>query len=160
MRHDVVVDPIADSPTLRRAKPADAERIASLWLRSRRVSIPNIPPPVHSDDDVRSWFATVVLRHRESWVVEEPVGITAVLVLEPGSIDQLYVDPDHIGRGLGTRLVDLAKELNPDGVDLWTFQSNVGARRFYERHGFTAVAATNGDNEEGAPDVRYHWSGG
>ena len=101
----------------------------------------------------------MVLTQRETWVVEEPVGVTAVLVLEPGSINQLYVDPDHIGRGLGARLVDLAKELNPDGLDLWTFQSNVGARRFYERHGFNAVAATNGDNEEGAPDVRYHWSG-
>jgi ribosomal protein S18 acetylase RimI-like enzyme len=153
------VERTADSVTPRRANPADAERIASLWLRSRRASIPSIPPPVHTADDVKSWFATVVLTQRETWVVEEPVGVTAVLVLQPGSINQLYVDPDHSGRGLGTRLVELAKELNPDGLDLWTFQSNVGARRFYERHGFIAVAATNGDNEEGAPDMRYHWSG-
>ena len=40
---------------------------------------------------------------------------------------------------------------------LWTFQSNHGARRFYERHGFVAVQHTDGDNEEGAPDVRYEW---
>jgi GNAT superfamily N-acetyltransferase len=158
VRHDDVVERTADSPTLRRAQPADAGPIASLWLRSRRASIPSIPPPVHSDD-VRSWFATVVLAQRETWVVEEPVGINAVLVLQPGSINQLYVDPDHTGRGLGARLVDLAKALNSVGLDLWTFQSNVGARRFYERHGFIAVAATNGDNEEGAPDVRYRWSG-
>ena len=40
------------------------------------------------------------------------------------------------------------------------FQKNEGARRFYERHGFTAVEWTDGDNEEGAPDVRYRWTPG
>ena len=60
---------------------------------------------------------------------------------------------------LGTRLLDVAKAERPAGLDLWAFQSNTGARRFYERHGFTAVAMTDGDNEEGAPDVRYRWSG-
>ena len=29
--------------------------------------------------------------------------------------------------------------------------------RFYERHGFTAVEWTDGDNEEGEPDVRMVW---
>ena len=48
--------------------------------------------------------------------------------------------------------------MQPDGLDLWAFRSNTGARRFYERHGFVAVAFTEGDNEEGEPDVRYHWS--
>lgn len=33
------------------------------------------------------------------------------------------------------------------------------ARRVYERHGFVAVAMTDGDNEEEAPDFRYHWPG-
>jgi hypothetical protein len=41
---------------------------------------------------------------------------------------------------------------------LWTFQTNTGARRFYERHGFVAVDETDGSaNEERAPDVRYAW---
>ena len=44
-----------------------------------------------------------------------------------------------------------------DQVQLWTFQSNAGARRFYERHGFVAVQTTDGDNEEQAPDIRYLW---
>ncbi len=116
-----------------------------------------MPPPVHTDDEVRSWIATVVLRQRETWVIEERRSIAAVLVHQPGWIDQLIVDPDHTGRRLGTRLVELAKELSPEGLDLWTFESNTGARRFYERHGFIAVDATDGANEEGAPDVRYHW---
>jgi GNAT superfamily N-acetyltransferase len=61
------------------------------------------------------------------------------------------------GRGLGPQLLNLAKDHNPDGLELWTFQANTGARRFYERHGFVTVGTTDADNDEGAPDVRYHW---
>ena len=45
----------------------------------------------------------------------------------------------------------------PTGLKLWTFQNNLGARRFYEERGFIAIAMTNGDNEEQAPDVCYEW---
>jgi hypothetical protein len=47
----------------------------------------------------------------------------------------------------------------PEGLQLWTFQSNVRAHKFYERHGFIAVETTDGSgNEEQAPDVRYVWT--
>ena len=72
-------------------------------------------------------------------------------------IDQLYVDPDSTGRGIGTSLLEHAKSLHPIGLKLWTFQSNLGARRFYEAHGFFPIASTTGENEEHAPDVCYEW---
>ena len=131
--------------------------VAGVWLRSRHASVPSIPPPTHGDHEVRQWFATVVLPTQEVWVAELGDGIVALLVLDAGWVLQLYVDPAFTGRGLGSRLLDLAKEHNPDGLELWTFQANTGARRFYERHGFIAVGMTDGDNEEGAPDVRYRW---
>jgi GNAT superfamily N-acetyltransferase len=112
---------------------------------------------VHSADDVRTWFAEVVLTTTEVWLIEEAGLPVALLVLDGDWVDQLYVDPDHTGRGFGTQLVGLAQLLRPAGLELWTFQSNRGARRFYERHGFVAVGMTNGDNEEGAPDIHYRW---
>jgi GNAT superfamily N-acetyltransferase len=144
----------------RRGRQEEALAIAAVWLRSRHASVPAIPSPVHSDDEVKAWFATVVLPERETWVIEYDGAIVALLVLEPEWIDQLYVDPDYTGRGFGSRLLDVAKHAYPAGLDLWTFEANTGARRFYERHGFVAVAATDGNNEEGAPDERYHWSAG
>jgi GNAT superfamily N-acetyltransferase len=131
--------------------------VADVWLRSRYASIPAIPPPAHSDDEVREWFASVVVPRRELWVIEVDEGLVALMVIDDGWLAQLYVHPEWTGRGLGSRLLNLAKELHPNGLDLWTFQSNVGARRFYERHGFAALEATDGANEEGAPDVHYHW---
>jgi hypothetical protein len=47
--------------------------------------------------------------------------------------------------------------MRPGGLKLWTFEANLRARRFYERHGFVPTGATSGDNEEGAPDLRYEW---
>jgi ribosomal protein S18 acetylase RimI-like enzyme len=41
-------------------------------------------------------------------------------------------------------------------VRLCTFQANVRARSFYERHGFKAIAFGDGNsNEERCPDVLY-----
>lgn len=111
---------------------------------------------VHSDSQTRDWIATVVCGHSSVWVVEGH-GLVAMLVLDGGELDQLYVDPLSQGEGIGSRLIDLAKRESPAGLELWMFESNVGAQRFYERHGFVEVGRTDGDNEEGSPDVRYRW---
>ena len=71
--------------------------------------------------------------------------------------DELYIHPEWTGRGIGMRSVDFAKGFH-SSLDLWTFQTNTGARKFYERHGFVAIAMTDGENEEGTPDVRYRWT--
>lgn len=81
--------------------------------------------------------------------------------LRDGSVEQLYLEPGWTGRGIGSVLIGLAKERRPAGLELWTFQVNAGARRFYERHGFRVAEITDGSaNEERQPDVRYVWPGG
>lgn len=150
MKHDVSVD-------FRRARNGESLAIAELWLRSRMASVPAIPLPVHSDEEVREWFQDFVLTEREVWVAVADDSVIALLVLDGHWVDQLYVDPDRTGMGVGSRLLQVAKQRHPDGLHLWTFQANHGARRFYERHGFVAIEATDGDNEEGAPDIHYGW---
>lgn len=142
---------------IRPARHGEARDIAGLWLGSRAASTPAVPPPVHSDEEVGAWFVTVVLPTREVWVAELDGVLVALLVLDEDWIDQLYVAPGHTGRGLGTELLNVAKVQRPQHLRLWTFQANQRARRFYERHGFTATETTDGDNEEGAPDVLYEW---
>ncbi len=117
--------------------------------------MPAIPPPVHTDAEVVAWFETVVLLTQEVWVSAARDGsLGGLLVLDRTWLEQLYVHPDHTGRGIGSELVRFA-QASRDALELWTFQANAGARRFYERHGFVAAETTEGDNEEGAPDVRY-----
>ena len=141
---------------LARATARDAAPLAEVWLRSRKASIPANPPPVHSDAEVRAFFAEIAVPSMEAWVADDG-GVVGLLVLKDDFVNQLHVDPDHQRRGVGTALVELAKRERPSGLQLWTFQSNEVARRLYERHGFVAVEETDGDNVEGAPDVRYAW---
>ena len=120
---------------LARATAEDAARLAEVWLRSRRASIPAVPPPVYSDAEMRAFFSDVAVPKMEAWVAEDG-GVVGLLVLDDDFVNQLYVDPDHQRRGVGAALVELAKRQRPSGLQLWTFQSNEAARRLYERHGF------------------------
>jgi GNAT superfamily N-acetyltransferase len=143
---------------VRRARDPDAGACAAVWLAARHAAVPAIPPPAHTDDEVRSWFAGTVLPERDVRVAEHRGQVIGVLVLEPGVVDQLYVEPGWQRRGVGTALLLAAKELH-DSLELWTFESNVEAHAFYERHGFEVVERTDGSsNEERAPDRRYRWT--
>jgi GNAT superfamily N-acetyltransferase len=146
--------------TLRRARPADAARVAEIYLSSFRAALPAVRL-AHSDDEVRRWIRERVVPAQGSWVAVDGSRVVGMMLLSPGWIDQLYVAPDRLGEGIGRRLLDLAKEQADGPLELWTFQVNVRARRFYERNGFLAVETTDGaGNEEREPDVRYRWRGG
>jgi GNAT superfamily N-acetyltransferase len=144
---------------LERAQPADAGEVASLYLEARKQAIGAIPPVFGSDERVLTWLSARVRNGEECWVTRDEKGVSAFMLLEPGWLDQLYVRVDRIGHGLGSELVKKAKEVLPDGMRLWTFQSNTSAHRFYERHGFVVIEKTDGsNNEEKSPDVCYEWT--
>jgi GNAT superfamily N-acetyltransferase len=146
------------TPAIRRGEARDARAAADLYLRARAAALHagSIPAGVHDDEDVRRHFASHVVEDCELWVAEQGGALAGILVLEGEWVHQLYVDPDLTGRGIGSRLLAVARRERPGGLRLWTFASNAGAQRFYERHGFVAVRRTDGrDNEEGAPDILY-----
>jgi len=48
-----------------------------------------------------------------------------------------------------------------DGLRLTVIHANVGARRFYERHGFRLTGLGDGSNTpDGAPEALYAWRPG
>lgn len=145
--------------TIRRGVVDDAAAVADVFLTSRRHAWPRIPRGVHTDDEVRGWFASIVLVEHEVWVAEDDGRIVAMMVLRGESVDQLYVRPEAQRRGVGARLLGVAKQQRHQ-LRLYTFQSNEPARAFYEKHGFRPIAFGDGStNEEGAPDVLYEWKG-
>ena len=111
------------------------------------------------DDEIRRWIDRVVIATMEVWLANSSERVVGLLVLDDDWVDQLYVEPALTGHGIGSALLDVAKRERATGLRLWTFASNTGARRFYERHEFAARDRTDGDNEEGAPDILYVWDG-
>ncbi|WP_257138939.1 GNAT family N-acetyltransferase [Streptomyces sp. rh34] len=145
---------------IRRAAGRDAEAVTKVFLASRAAAMPYLPR-VHSDEDTLAWITHVVLPTSTAvWVAEEAgeggelLGF-AVLAGDD-ELDHLYLRPDALRRGIGSRLLAEVRGAAKGGLELYVFQRNAAARAFYERHGFTAVAFDDGGrNEENEPDVLY-----
>ena len=120
-----------------------------MWLASWHATFDF--EPGHPDEDVRRWLATELVPQHETWVAVDADGIVvALMALSDEMIVQLYVAPAWIGRGLGRRLIALAKERRPAGLDLYCFAVNSKARDFYERQGFTADRVRRRQRQRGA----------
>lgn len=142
--------------TLRPATAADADAIAAVFSPSFRLL--DFLPALHTVDEDRWFIEHVILKECRVTVAEIAGRMVGFLALEREEIRMLYTHPDFLGRGVGSRLIEHAKASGPPAIELWCFQANTRARRFYEARGFRAIRFTDGaDNEERTPDVRYRW---
>lgn len=139
---------------VRDAMTADAEAIADLHAASWRTTYRGAMRDAYLDGDVATerravWRARLV----------EPAPNQHVLVAEIGErlvgfacaygaadprwgteLDNLHVRAGEQGRGVGADLLTAVarwtRTMHPDGaLYLWVLDGNVGARRFYDRHG-------------------------
>ena len=142
--------------TLRRAAASDADEIANVYYASFRLL--TFLPMLHTIEEYRWFVSNVTLKECEVTVAEDESGIVAFLARREEEVRLLYTRPDRIGMGAGTQLIDAAKASGVGALELWCFQANERAWRFYEARGFHAIRFTDGaDNEERMPDVRYRW---
>lgn len=148
-------------PIFRAATETDAESVAQVYLTSRKELVP-FAPLAHSDEEVHRWISERLIPTGLVTVVEQGGKIIGMMALSAdhaaGWIDHLYVHPSVVGHGIGTKLLERAKAELGAPIRLYTFQANLGARRFYERHGFRAIEWGDGSsNEEKCPDILYEW---
>jgi GNAT superfamily N-acetyltransferase len=61
--------------------------------------------------------------------------IKGLIRIEGNEIVELYVDYFFQDQGIGTKLIEYAKEHYPITF-LWSIEKNIDAIRFYEKHGF------------------------
>jgi putative acetyltransferase len=140
----------------RRATLDDAGGIAAVFSSSLRLL--TFLPVLHTVEEDRQFIENIILKECEVIVAEGDVGIVSFLARNGEEIRLLYSHPDFIGSGAGSQLLDAVKKSSIVALELWCFQANERARRFYEERGFRAVRFTEGrDNEEKVPDVRYRW---
>lgn len=148
-----------DEPlSLETARASDAEAIAAIHVAARADALPYLAP-LHTDEQVRDWVASVVLARCRVWVARADDRVLGFVALDGDEVEQLYVLPGSQGRGIGSRLLDLAKRESSGRLRLHTFQRNLRARAFYEARGFRAVSFDDGSgNEEREPDMQYEWA--
>ena len=140
--------------TSRPALASDAAAIAPILRSSMRTAMPWLPDLHTPDEDL--WFIeNKILPDRRVTVAAEAGQVIGYMARSASGdwVEHLYLLPSHWRRGIGTELLRRA-QVETKELQLWAFQRNLPARRFYER----AVEITDGSrNEEKTPDVRYLW---
>jgi len=146
---------------IRRAREDEIELLTRLFIRARNEMeyLPQVP------DEAAVPIAKRIRENEEVWLAEEDGNLLGFIVIDHSTnldapvLEKIHVEPTEQNRGIGTLLLEKAKELRPQGFYLWVFQKNDGARRLYERHGFRLVKLTDGaDNMEREPDALYRWA--
>ena len=113
---------------------------------------------LHTADEDAWFYRERVFKECSVWGAVDEGAIVGVIAFTPDWINQLYVLPEVQGRGIGSKLLAIA-QADTAHIQLWTFQKNALARKFYEAKSFVAVKHTDGsENEEREPDVLYSWS--
>lgn len=149
-----------DAVRIRRASTRDAEAVARVFLASRAAAMPYLPP-IHSDEDTLAWITHGVLPTSTAvWVVEETEEdgdlLGFAVLAGDDELDHLYLRPDALRRGIGSRLPGEVSGAAEGALKLYVFQRDAAAHAIYERQGFTAVVFDAAARDEGnEPDVLH-----
>ena len=138
---------------IRKAEPKDLSRIAEILVFTKRMKYRAI---FHNDEYSFNELQVVKVADEfkdpelldKVWVYDDGI-IKGMLHLDGKEISELYVDYFFWKEGIGSKLVEFAKE-KFDAKVVWTLEKNEDAIRFYEAHGFKL----NGKRqlEDGTPE--------
>jgi putative acetyltransferase len=144
---------------LQKAELSDLHAIAGLFRLTRRICLPFLPQLHTLQEDIEFFREKIFPRHDLAIALMGGT-IAGYSAVSPGWLEQLYVLPQCQGSGVGALLLARAKE-GQAAFQLYVFQKNLRARRFYEKHGLRLVLLTDGaENEEREPDALYEWKAG
>ncbi|MBV9209371.1 MAG: GNAT family N-acetyltransferase [Acidobacteria bacterium] len=136
--------------------PEYGREVVAMWRESfeRAVGVRD-PHPV--EEQLRYLDEKVALENRLALVLDKnSSAVIGMMAFTPETIAQLYVHVGHQQRGIGSLLLDMAKENSSGRLRLFTFKANRKAQRFYERHGFKIIA--RGFEEQWQlEDIEYEW---
>jgi putative acetyltransferase len=142
---------------IRRAALADMPAVAVLHRFTMKTSL-SFLPDLHTPEEDQVYFRDHLFPANDVWVAEQDGALVGYAARGDGWLNQLYVHPGHQGEGIGDALLAEAMT-GVDALQLWAFQQNTRARRFYENRGFVLAELTDGaGNEEKTPDARYVWN--
>ena len=137
---------------VRRFNEADLAEVGRIYADAKRDELAyegKVIEIIPLEEDV-----VILAAFRESDVIvyedDRVVGFAAMF---EGRLRALFVHGEARGRGVGRALLNAALARAPRGLSLYVAESNLNARQFYDRSGFTVTGrATRRYN---GIDVRY-----
>jgi len=141
-----------------KALKEEASDVVNIFTRAREKM--EYLPIIHTPQENRNYFSDLV-EARTVLVIKQNNTNVGFTHLNDTWIMHLYIDPSFQNQGFGKLLLDKLKTLSPSELNLWVFEANTQAIKFYEREGFTLIEKRNKEqstNEEHLPDRQYRWS--
>jgi RimJ/RimL family protein N-acetyltransferase len=157
---------------IRRARVEDAPAIADLHVRSWQAAYRHVFPAERLDamdaaERVERWEQNVVDADVPVFVADQQ-GVVGFVAVGPsrdpdcdGELWGIYLAPEAWGSGAGGALMEAGLEYlraNFREAILWVLRDNPRARRFYEKHGWSADGREKRGRHLGVDtdEVRYH----
>ena len=144
--------------SVEQATVATAAECAAILRTTRQHCLPYLPDLHTPDEDVAFLRDHVFASNTVFIAFDVTRKLLGLIAFAGGWVNHLYVLPEFQVSGIGTRLLEQAKQQSSI-LKLWTFERNRDARRFYERHGFSVIDRTDCSlNEENEPDLLLQWN--
>ncbi|WP_105617831.1 GNAT family N-acetyltransferase [Vallitalea okinawensis] len=137
-------------------EPIYAVATVSMWRESKERAIGQ--KEIHSFED-HIYFLNNILRKDYKVMIAIDLNfnrVVGILASNEREISQLYIHVSYQGKGIGKRLLEIAKNNSKGKLTLFTFQVNSKAQNFYEKNGFKIIGRGK-DNEENLEDIEYEW---
>lgn len=95
--------------------------------------------------DIREFLIPKYFKAVSLYVIYDEEIIAGFIGLYGHNIEMLFINPMYMGKGLGTRLIEFAKSLDADSVDV--NEQNPNALGFYQANGFHVVSRDEFDSD-------------
>lgn len=138
--------------TIREGRRADRAQLLDLWERSVRATHDFL-----SEADIarlRPQLRDLYFDAVELWVYEDADGLAGFIGLAGSQVEMLFLEPARRGQGIGTRLLDRARELR-GALTVDVNEHNPQAHGFYRRYGFVETGRSPLDGQ-GRPFPLIH----
>jgi len=135
-------------------EPIYAEETVRMWRESKERALAR--KDIHSFEDHVSFLNNILSKDNKIYIAIYNTKVVGMIAFNESEINQLYIHIDYQGKGLGGRLLELAKINSKGRLTLFTFEVNHKAQHFYEKNGFKIIGRGY-ENEENLDDIKYEW---
>lgn len=150
--------PSSASITIRPLTEADLADALDMWVATWQAAYPKIDFKARRDW-MQDRIAELEESGSQSFVAVLDDAIVGMLIVNPASgyLDQICVATDRQGQGLAETLLDKARRVSPQLLDLHVNKDNARAIAFYRKQGF-AVTGEATNPTSGKPIYLMRWT--
>jgi putative acetyltransferase len=155
--HTAKPDPHGIDVSLRPYRADDEEPAIALWLRAWQAAYPQLDFAQRLDWWRERWRNELVPA-ADIVVAEANDAVIGFVTVDPRSLylDQIVVAPEYWRTGVGRALIEAAKRISPQGLDLDVNTDNARALALYGELGFS-ISGAGVNPISGKPVHRMSW---